>query len=281
MQTYYTQLYTTMEQELKELRSEDLPLLKRKVQSADICRTAIFKLREYLRDYQFNNKQEEIHFFKEVFPSFFSNFIYYVHTFSLEAARPAGSDKLQRKYLKAQFSQIRDFFNAHRELYQYYRTGATHLDEQFYTRATFNTILLNDELQLALDPETCTVQSYKLSKIKAFELLRNYIVNSLSHMEQTSDVSQIFNPGIKLRWTSSKVALIELIYSLHSAGVFNLAKTDIKQLTGYFETLFEIELGNVYHVFQEIRLRKKNRTSFLDQLRARLVQRMDETDEGY
>lgn len=281
MQTYYHQLYTTMEQELKELKSEDLPLLRRKILSADICRTAVLKIKENLREYQFKNMQEEIHFFKEVFPSFFSSFIYYVHTFSLEAARPAGSDKLQRKYLKAQFSQIRDYFNAHRELYHYYRTGAIHLDEHYFTRAKYNTVLLTDELQLALDPETCTLQSYKISKIKALEMLRNYIVNAVSRLKQDSEVSRVANPGFKLRWTSSKVALIELIYSLHSAGVFNQAKTDIKHLTGHFETLFEIELGNVYHVFQEIRLRKKNRTSFLDLLRARLVQRMDETDEGY
>ena len=78
-----------------------------------------------------------------------------------------------------------------------------------------------------------------------------------------------------------KVSLIELIYSLQTAGVINNGTADIKLLTNFFERTFQVDLGNVYNVFQEMRIRKKNRSSFLDQLKERLIQRMDEADEEY
>ena len=76
-----------------------------------------------------------------------------------------------------------------------------------------------------------------------------------------------------------KSALVELLYALQSAGSCNNGDIDLKQLANHFEHLFNIDLGNYYRIFQEMRIRKMNRTTFLDQLKARLIQRMDETDE--
>ena len=98
---------------------------------------------------------------------------------------------------------------------------------------------------------------------------------------QLTDPPEPKNIEKKLQWTGAKVSLIELIYSLQTTGVINNGTADIKLLTNFFERTFQVDLGNVYNVFQEMRIRKKNRTSFLDQLKERLIQRMDEADEGY
>ena len=42
-------------------------------------------------------------------------------------------------------------------------------------------------------------------------------------------------PNVKLTWTGSKVALIELIYALHTEGVFNNGAADLKNIAEYFE----------------------------------------------
>jgi hypothetical protein len=44
--------------------------------------------------------------------------------------------------------------------------------------------------------------------------------------------------------------------------------------------IFQVELGNHYHCFNEIRLRKKNRTALLDHLQEKVLQKMDGLDEG-
>lgn len=66
----------------------------------------------------------------------------------------------------------------------------------------------------------------------------------------------------KLQWTGPKVSLIELIYSLQTAGVIINGAADIKHLTDFFERAFQIDLGNVYNVFQEMRIRKKTEAVF-------------------
>ena len=98
---------------------------------------------------------------------------------------------------------------------------------------------------------------------------------------QLPDARKAVSPAMskKLTWTAPKVYLIELIYALQGAGVFNNSVTDIKELTVFFEYTFSVELGNIYNSFSEMRLRKKSRSVFLDLLRDRFIQRMDEADE--
>ena len=45
-----------------------------------------------------------------------------------------------------------------------------------------------------------------------------------------------------------------------------------------FEKLFGMKLGNYYHIFNEIRLKKKNRTSLFDLLREKHIYKMDIMD---
>ncbi|MES1220841.1 MAG: RteC domain-containing protein [Bacteroidota bacterium] len=114
-----------------------------------------------------------------------------------------------------------------------------------------------------------TIQDGRHAKIIAKEV-KIYI----QHPEPRSP-----SPSASLKWTGPKVALIEMIYALQSSGVFQNGAADIKQVTAFFESVCGVELGNVYNSFQEMRLRKKNRAVFLDLLRDRLIQRMDEADE--
>lgn len=81
-----------------------------------------------------------------------------------------------------------------------------------------------------------------------------------------------------IKWTASKSDLIESIYALHSAGVFNNGKADIKEIAQYFEQTFDIDLGQNNRVFYDIRARKNNKTKFLDIIREALIKRIKNTD---
>jgi hypothetical protein len=82
------------------------------------------------------------------------------------------------------------------------------------------------------------------------------------------------------QWTGSKVALTELLYAMQASGVLNNGSIGIKETAQNFEKIFQTDLGNYYHCFNEIRLRKKNRTALLDLLREKVIQKMDGLDEG-
>jgi hypothetical protein len=80
-------------------------------------------------------------------------------------------------------------------------------------------------------------------------------------------------------WTDPKIALIEVLYAFDSLGSINRGSMDISKLSKYFERVFNVDLGDIYHAFGEMKLRKKERTKYLDSLKNALIKRMDESDE--
>ena len=278
--SFTTTLYSKLQEQLYEAKTTDKQPLKQASRCIRICRTIITELKEWLDTNPFAGKPEEIVFFKEVYPAFYARYIYYVKIFVIETNRPAGSDRMQARYLQSYLSRINYFFDSNIDFYQYYRMGATHLDEIYFIRDAQEEHVLPDDLTLAVDSTYCTVRSYKAAKLIAYELLQVSINNAIHEIEKNKNTGA-HDTRASLQWTGPKVALIEMIYALQGAGVFNNATADIKQLTTYFEHAFNIELGNVYNTFLEMRLRKKNRSAFIDLLKDRLIQRMDEADERY
>ena len=57
------------------------------------------------------DSKEEIEFFKEMKPKFYSQFIYYVKVFHIEINRPAASDKVQIAYLESHLNRSKHFFD--------------------------------------------------------------------------------------------------------------------------------------------------------------------------
>jgi len=79
-------------------------------------------------------------------------------------------------------------------------------------------------------------------------------------------------------WTGNKTDLVELIYALHLAGVFNNGKADVKLIATCLQQVFNIDLGNYYDLFQNIRMRKTGQLKFLDNMKAMLMKKMDEME---
>ncbi|WP_276657013.1 RteC domain-containing protein [Alistipes sp.] len=52
----------------------------------------------------------------------------------------------------------------------------------------------------------------------------------------------------------------------------------LKEIAGYFENVFSIDIGDLYHSYLEMRSRKINRTRYLETLQKSLLRRMDEND---
>ncbi len=280
MRTTMYRFYEKMENQLKAIKEESFPLLKQTSQCITICRESLEELKKQVEKHPLKDLKDEVEFFKEIKPKFYAEFIYYVKIFHIEINRPMGSDKVQISYFESQLMQIKHFFDNNLDFYQYYRSGATHFDEVYFVRGQQDMRLLPDDLTLSIDHSFSTIQSYKVSKLFAYELLRIYLNTAIASI-QRSDPPELKAHERKLQWTGSKVSLIELIYSLQTVGVVNNGGADIKLLTNFFERYFQTDLGNIYNVFQEMRIRKKNRSSFLDLLKEKLIQRMDEADEGY
>ncbi|QNL48772.1 RteC domain-containing protein [Olivibacter sp. SDN3] len=231
-------------------------------------------VKEYVLKRGFKNADEEIRFFKYQKPTIVAKLIYYNTIYKIETKKPYGAKPI-RKYLNKELKKLKRFFDNNLDFYKYYRSNNSFLDESFFVRGKHDIKLWLDTYYFQSDHTFSTSHDYKVAKIIANDLIQVYIEDLLYNKFQ-KDKSKTQK---KLKWTGSKVALIELIYSLHYQGVFDNGNNDIREVAQYFESAFDIDLGNFYQTYLELRNRKMNRTKFLDALREELLRRMDEQDE--
>ncbi len=272
-------LYGTLTAELTEIDQRAENMLQKTERSFLAVRTALNGIKAFILEYSFIDDAEEIKFFKEAKPKFLKELIYFNELHDIEANRPFGNDDMLLAYYHHAMERISIYFGRNQYLYNYYLMDKDAHDGEFFLRSGTN--ILADTV-VEIDSRFCTINSHKLSKLMAFEMVRGYLQKSIYQLEHPGEqVDPSPEKDQKFQWTDSKVALIELAYALQSRGSINNGRPDVKQVIGIFEQLFDIDLGNYYGVFQQnIRIRKKGRTVYLDQLKEYLERRMDDSDEN-
>jgi hypothetical protein len=228
----------------------------------------------------FQSQDDEIDFFKNTKPKILSKLIYYSSIYKIETKKPNGGEKIIRKYFNNELLKLKTFFDNHLEFYRYHRTGSTFLDNKYFVRGKHDLKLNIETNYFDADHRFTTSHDNIIAKIMANDQIQVYLEDELTKLEKIPATEKThLNPKSQQIWTSSKVALIELIYALHSEGVFNHGASDLKDIVEYFENTFKIDLGQYHRTFLEIRVRKSNRTKFLNNLKDTLNKRMDDTDE--
>ncbi len=280
MQDFITKLLNETNSQLSFIEEETRDTFRKSELSVELVLASIEKLKEFTIKYKFKNKTEEVKFFKHLKPQLFSKLIYYTKIINIEIKRPKGTDKTQRKYLLNELDNLHRFFDNNLDFYQYYRTGATYLDEKYFLRGKFDIRLSLDTFFFTAGPSFNTTHDYKVSKIMANDLLEVYLKEQLTALDRMDPVSpaSINAPKVKLTWTDSKVALTELLYALCHQRSINNGSIDIKEMTSYFETIFNIDLGDVYRTWFSIRSRKTDPTAYLDALKNTLQKKIEQEE---
>ncbi|GAA5042493.1 hypothetical protein GCM10011506_45050 [Marivirga lumbricoides] len=275
------QLYEDLEDRLRMIDLEEDNILKKSEQSFQTVLQAINQLRDDLQQKPLVSQNDEISFFKEIKPKFISKLIYHLSVFNIETNKPNGGIKVRRKYYQNELDKLKRYFDNNLEFYRYYRTHSNYLDHKYFVRGKQDIRLTLDSFFFETDPNFSTSHDFKVSNILANDLLNVYLEDELNKLDMrdiNNGKSQV-EPKVKLAWTDSKVALIELMYALQARGVFNNGIADLKEIAAFFEDLFDIDLGQYHRTFLEIRIRKTGRTKFLDSLKESVIRRMDEADE--
>lgn len=280
MNQKYTILLHDLNEQLNFIDLEIDDQIKKCEQAITVILKSINELKKAATKTNFKSKSEEIQFFKEVKPLFTSKLIYFNLVYRIEMKKPNGGNKILKKYYNNELLKLKAFFDNELEFYQYYRSGSTYLDYKYFLRGEFDIKLALDSYYFESDMSFATSHDFKVATILANDLIELYLENQLLMLEnnENSEKSQR-KPNVKLTWTGSKVALIELIYALHTEGVFNNGAADLKDIAEYFEHTFEIDLGQYRRVFLEIRARKSDRTKFLTTLNDSLQKRMENSDD--
>lgn len=267
----------------EQLNFTDLEIddpIKRCENAIDITLKSLQKLKILFEKEKNKSHEQEIDFFKNVKPKFTSKLIYYNAIFKIESKKPHGGERILKKYLNNELDKLKRYFDSNLDFYRYYRTGSSYLDHKYFVRGKFDVKLALDSFYFEADHTFSTSHDFKVAKILAHDLIQVYLEDKLLIMENKDpkEKSQV-QPKVKQIWTGSKVALIELLYALHTEGVFNNGASDLKDIAEYLEAVFDIDLGQYHRAFLEIRMRKSDQTKFLNTLKEKLVKRMENTDD--
>lgn len=280
MKDFMTSLNAAWDFELQEIQATEEHIVKVCEAALTITRKALAGLRAHLLTAEFKDKEEEIWFFKEAKPQLLSKLIYYDKLYHLELRRPIGREKLVRKYLENEILHLERSYEVYSDFYLYFRLGQTSNDEQYFMRSKLSNYNNCEAHGYDSDPNLSTVYDCKVAQILAQDMLVSYLNKEIYKLKERSAPSHDLSyPQHRLEWTGSKTGLVELIYGLAQAEVFNHGKTDYKEIAQYFERVFNISLGNIYKTFEKIRMRECGPTTFLDNVKVKLVDYTDKFNE--
>lgn len=281
MINFVEKLQKEIRRKIEQIEAEDKNILKKSLDASRVLGNAFDQLKEFIIKYKFKDKDEEILFFKEIKPKIFCHLIYYRKVYNIEMHRPVASIEAQKEFLKKKLDVIQDFNDKVMDFYRYYRSGAIYLDAAYFLRGQPDTEQYLETFYYERDPQFSTNADFKVAKIMANDMLQAYLLSELealdNYMQKSSNTSF---PKVKLIWTGSKTDLIELIYALDTEGCFSNGKIPLIQIAAYFESIFNIDLGNnIARNFYDMRIRNQP-TPFLDRLREEILKRMENTKQG-
>lgn len=279
MNQYIPKLNIELNSKLHAIDIEETYLIL-KAQKSIICiRDILSKLRTFIVGYTFKNEEEEIYFFKVIKPEIVSQLIYHVKINNFESKRPLGSLDIQQNYILKELEKLTFYFSNHLEFYRYYRMNSTFLDDKFFVRGREDLHLHLENLMVHIDPEFSTSQDYMVAKIKANDRLEVYLKTELEILSKKASNSYWLQPSSLnnnlFHWTDSKTALVELIYAICASGSLNHGKCEIRELTVFFEQIFNVRLTDIYRTYLEIKVRSIP-TKYIDNLKTALLRKLEE-----
>lgn len=281
MKSQFNHFFNTLNEQLTFIELEIDNQIYRCEKAIDIILKSIINLKKLVAKNNFKSETEEILFFKELKPLFTSKLIYYNMIYKIEMKKPNGGNRILKKYYNNELLKLKAFFDNELEFYQYYRSGSTYLDYKYFLRGKFDIKMALDSYYFETDKTFSTSHDFKVARILAHDLIQLYLENQIITINNKDTTEKTQNKtNIKLMWTGSKVALIELMYALHTEGVFNNGAADLKDIADYFEHTFDINLGQYRRVFLEIRARKSEKSKFITTLNEALLKRMEKSDEA-
>lgn len=248
-----------------------------------IVRDYLRKLKTYLSENSFVDRQQEIWFFKHQNPRFYKWLAYYHELYTINSNRPLHGKKAIVQYLAAQLEYFSRIFRLNEFQYQYYRMGATEMDEIYFLRSsTPAPILAADGSEIDLVFGTGT--SYLFAKFMAYEKLREEITSEILLVENPSLLPSTHTGQQNIskkgcQWTGEVVNLIEIAHAIYLNKQVNEGEIGINDFFERLGNFFGVNLGVPKRGFEDLKARKRlSKTNFIDRMKETILKKMDEED---
>ena len=261
----YSLLYADMESALLQLELE-----KRQNEGY----SALIKLvRQYIGQVKeatgqpFLDEQEEITFFRDIWPKFYAKLFYYQLVNAFQSDREGKSSAAQARLTAEVEEVIADFFAENKEFWSYYRDSPDVINIQFTVKYSRSCLL--DPLSDLLDREWGTIAGYRAAWALAYGEFAVYLQQAKATIEQDKTSNW--------EWHESKTALAELIIGLvGTASVYvNGKPATAAQLRTHFQEHYAVDLTDFNKLLYATDTRKKDDTPYLSRLRQEFLKRKE------
>ena len=262
---------------ITDVKKLNISKLSKVEKSIKIARDCLFQLRLEMRNMDSISPRDEIHFFKKQKPKIHGRLFFYLELNNFLINYPESGISEQQIYIKEHIAIMKAKKGEIFEFAKYCRLNATKYDHIYFLRE-------DPQLDLFMirnleDPEFSTSHDKLASKIVTYNLLMKFYASELELLNPKKEdvVIKEVKPAIlqKLRWTASKTALAELVISLHLMKAIADGDIELNKLVAAVELIFDIKLGNIHKIFDQIRDREKDPTKFLDSLKNALIKKIN------
>jgi hypothetical protein len=277
MRLFCDTLMAALEQQLQELELAHIDPLSYAKQALKHSAEALERLQQQVAEHPISDAATVIDFYRNRTPLFMAKVLYYQAVYTLVLSAPPGGTAPLRQHYKAALRSVQQYFIARKEFYCYYRSGDSHLDSFYFTSPPAEVpSYASGAFDFGLGAPL--TYSHRVAQIIANDALVAYLEQALAKVKnkECSAIAETDTPS--LVWTGSKVALVELIYALHSSGVIHHGSVALAEIATAVASTFGVELGQFHRTFLEIRARKSDRAKFLTFLKDSLLTRMDDAD---
>lgn len=269
-------IYQDLDLQLALIEQEQITLLKKAERSMIACEMALEELRKKVFSKKVKTLHDEITFFKRIKPRFLSLLIYYAKVVTFEKVKLPSNKSYQLNFLEKAQRSIEDYFEENKDFHTYYLTGSISLDDRYFVRNKLDSHMVIDEFYVQMDRSFSTYHEIMIARFLAYKRL-SQLIEKERHL-LVSIPNQPENSQAAITWTDNKTALIELLYALNTAGTFNRGTIELKELAKALSKSFNVDLGDFYRTWSEIKLRKEP-TKFLDTLKLTLENRIKQDME--
>lgn len=280
IQELSSKLLKQLEQDLEQIACQSKDPLVKLTLALKPIRLSLQKLKNYLNDHPFTSKEEEIRFFKYIKPDFYCWQIYYTELYTVETEMPRDNAEKQIAYFEQELHYVERFFHQYQFHYQYYRLNASELDSLYFLRGVqVESVLLPNGPDV--DPNFSTSSDYLFSKIKAFELLKDWIQERLLFLRSNPLVPyQQGTDSGEMIWTGDTINLAEVGIAIFNTRQLNNGTATLSQIFRWLEEKFHVSIGIPSKRYAEIRRRKRlSRTQYLDEMKDSIIRKLDKEDE--
>ena len=98
--------YQQLDQDLKAIKNANFAPCKLLSDSLQIVKIKLTKVSEHVKQYPFQNQSEEIIFFKEISPRFYSCWIFAIAYYQLQLNKPCGTLETGKSYFEDELKVI-------------------------------------------------------------------------------------------------------------------------------------------------------------------------------